>query len=112
MVSAPPPRDRLAELLAGVTTPGTFSARRAASTDDLHLEVLGVGGLALPVPDDQAGELCRIGRPARYGRGEAAQESALDELLAHRSDTNQTDAHPSTPRSRSTTATATTGPVT
>jgi hypothetical protein len=63
-------RERIAALLGEVTSPGSFSARRAASVDDLHLEVRGLGQLLLPVPDAQAKQLCRLGRPARYGRGE------------------------------------------
>ncbi len=38
--------------------------------DDLHLEVRGLGLLALPLPDAQARQLCRLAKPARYGRGE------------------------------------------
>ncbi|MDP9442748.1 MAG: hydantoinase B/oxoprolinase family protein [Actinomycetota bacterium] len=63
-------RDRLATLLREVTAPGSFSAQRTARVDDLHLEVRGVGQVALPVADTQAKSLCRVGRPARYGRGE------------------------------------------
>lgn len=63
-------RERLAAVLGEVTAPGAFSARRTAPVDDLHLEVRGVGQLHLPVPDALAEQLCRLGRPARYGRGE------------------------------------------
>jgi predicted 2-oxoglutarate/Fe(II)-dependent dioxygenase YbiX len=62
--------EQLAALLGEVTSPGSFSARRAAPVDDLHLEVRGLGRLRLPVPDAQARRLCRLGRPARFGRGE------------------------------------------
>ena len=64
-------RQRLATLLGEMTSPGAFSAQRTAPTDDLHLEVRGLGRLRLPVSDTQAKRLCRLGRPARYGRGEA-----------------------------------------
>ena len=63
-------RHRLARLLEDIGVEGDFSARETAPVDDLCLEVRGVGRLALPVPDDQASQLCRIGRPARYGQGD------------------------------------------
>lgn len=61
---------RFVALLGEVVAPGAFSARQTAPADDLHLEVRGLGQLLLPVPDAQARQLCRLGRPARYGRGE------------------------------------------
>ena len=63
-------RELLAALLGEVTTPGSFSAKRTAPADDLHLEVRGLGPLAVPVPHAQARQLWLLGRPARYGRGE------------------------------------------
>lgn len=63
-------RERIAGLLGCATTEGAFSAARSAPPDDLHLEVRGLGRLAVPVQDDQASQLCRLARPARYGRGE------------------------------------------
>jgi hypothetical protein len=63
-------RDRFASLLGGAATAGSFSARRTARPNDLRLEVTGVGPISLPVPVRQAKELCLIGRPARFGRGE------------------------------------------
>lgn len=62
--------ERLAAVLGEVTAPGSFSAKRTAPVGDLHLAVRGVGLLSVPVPDAQARQLCRLGRPARYGRGE------------------------------------------
>jgi hypothetical protein len=64
------PRDRFASLLGGAAAAGSFSARRAARPDDLRLEVSGVGLIALPVAVRQAKQLCLIGRPARFGKGE------------------------------------------
>lgn len=64
------PRERLAATLGEVGSPGSFTAQRTAAVDDLHLEVHGLGRLALPVPQAQARQLCRLGRQARYGRGE------------------------------------------
>ncbi|MGH9282529.1 MAG: 2OG-Fe(II) oxygenase, partial [Acidimicrobiales bacterium] len=62
--------ERLAALLGDVASPGSFSTRRTAPVGDLSIEVRGLGPLSLPVSDAQARELCRIGRPARYGHGE------------------------------------------
>jgi hypothetical protein len=64
------PRDRLATLLGGATAAGSFSARRTARPDGLRLEVTGVGPITLPVSVGQAKQLCLIGRPARFGKGE------------------------------------------
>jgi hypothetical protein len=63
-------RERLADLLAGATGPGAFGAARTALASDLQLEVRGVGPIKLPVSPAQARQLCLLGRPARYGRGE------------------------------------------
>jgi hypothetical protein len=63
-------RDRFASLLGDAVAPGTFSARRATRPDDLRLEVRGVGPIVLPVSVRQAKELCLVGRPARFGKGE------------------------------------------
>ena len=71
-------RDRIGELLAGISVPGTFAARRTASAADLRIEVKGLGPLRFPVPQTQARQLCRIARPARYGQGEA---TLLDERV-------------------------------
>lgn len=68
-------RERLADLLGEVSARGSFSTQRMAPVDDLHLEVRGLGPLFFPVPEAQAEQLCRLGRPARYGRG---TETLLD----------------------------------
>lgn len=65
------PRHRLATLLGELAADGSFSASCRAPVDDLAVEVKGVGPLRLPVSASQALDLCRIARPARYGRGEA-----------------------------------------
>jgi hypothetical protein len=62
--------ERIGEILGAVGSPGCFTARRTATADDLQLEVQGLGRLHLPVSRDQAEKLCRLARPARYGRGE------------------------------------------
>ena len=71
-------RDRLAVLLASATEPVAFSAARTAPTGGLQLEVRGVGPIKLPVPQAQARQLCLVGRPARYGRGD---QTLLDRLV-------------------------------
>src|SRR5215469_13682442 len=68
--SATSARDRFASLLGDAAVAGAFSARRTARPDDLRLEVGGVGPIALPVSVRQAKQLCLIGRPARFGKGE------------------------------------------
>jgi 2OG-Fe(II) oxygenase superfamily len=61
---------RIATILGKVGSPGCFTARRTAAVDDLHLEVQELGPLRLPISRPQAMKLCRLARPARYGRGE------------------------------------------
>ena len=62
---------KIGELLSEVGAPGSFTAKRTADSDDLDLEVKGVGRLRFPISRSQAEKLCRIARPARYGQGEA-----------------------------------------
>jgi len=62
--------EQIGEILGAVGSPGCFTARRTATADDLQLEVQGLGRLRLPVSRAQAENLCRLARPARYGRGE------------------------------------------
>jgi hypothetical protein len=64
------PRERIAARLGDITGTGSFSARCTAPTDDLHLDVRGVGPLELPLSSAQARRLCEVARPARYGHGE------------------------------------------
>jgi len=66
---------KIGELLSEVAAPGSFTAKRTAASDDLDLEVKGVGRLRFPISRSQAQKLCRIARPARYGQGE---ETLLD----------------------------------
>jgi predicted 2-oxoglutarate/Fe(II)-dependent dioxygenase YbiX len=67
---AKPTLERIGELLAGISGRSSFTARRTASGDDLHLEVSGVGPIRFPVSRAQARKLAGIARPARYGKGE------------------------------------------
>ncbi|ABW16450.1 2OG-Fe(II) oxygenase [Parafrankia sp. EAN1pec] len=62
-------RDRLARMLRG-DTETAFSVELTASTDDLSLEVEGIGPVTFPVPYAQARKLLGLGQPARFGRGE------------------------------------------
>ncbi len=64
------PRDRFASLLGEAVEAGAFSARRTARPDDLRLDVRGVGPITFPVTVAQAKQLCLIGRPAQFGKGE------------------------------------------
>ena len=64
------PRECIAARLRDITGTGSFSARRTAPTDDLRLEVRGVGPVELPLSAAQARRLCEVARPARYGQGE------------------------------------------
>ncbi|MFY1634601.1 2OG-Fe(II) oxygenase [Solwaraspora sp. WMMB335] len=64
------PPDRLAALLGTAGPAGAFSARRTASPDGLTLSVRGVGPIAFPATAEQAEQLCSVGRPARFGKGE------------------------------------------
>jgi hypothetical protein len=68
--SSTTPRARIGELLGGVGAAGSFTARRIAPADDLDLEVTGLGRLRFPVSRTRAARLCRLARPARYGRGD------------------------------------------
>ncbi|OHV31532.1 MULTISPECIES: 2OG-Fe(II) oxygenase [Pseudofrankia] len=68
-VTATPARDRLARTLRGDAEPA-FGVALTARTDDLSLEVEGVGPVAFPVRPVQARELLGLGHPARFGRGE------------------------------------------
>ncbi len=62
-------RGLIADLLGKIDTPGSFSARQSRPTEDLRLEVKGVGRLRFPISRQQAKQLCQIGRPARFGQG-------------------------------------------
>src|SRR5258708_23269288 len=64
------PRERLGKLLDAAESLGAFSAQLLVPADSLHLEVKGVGQIRLPVRAPQAGKLCDVARPARFGVGE------------------------------------------
>ena len=63
-------RERLAEMLGAVAPPAAPFTRMTAKASNLRMEVDGIGPITLPVTAERAGELCRLGKPARFGRGE------------------------------------------
>ena len=63
-------RDRIGVLLTAAAGRGSFSAVQTAPADDLVLEVRGVGPVELPVSEEQARQLCALGRSAPYGKGD------------------------------------------
>jgi hypothetical protein len=63
-------RERLSFVLGQSTHKTSFSARRTAPASSLNVDIKGLGRLPLPVPETVAEELCRLSRPARFGRGE------------------------------------------
>lgn len=75
--------ERIAELLADTSRGGTFAARRSVGTDDLRIEVKGVGPLRLPVSRAQAQRLCKVARPARYGLRDVEALGGELEIIAH-----------------------------
>ena len=62
--------EAIARLLGGVSAPGSFTGRRTAAADNLHIEVSGLGRLEFPISPEQAQRLVRVARPARHGLGE------------------------------------------
>lgn len=63
-------REELARVLGQQASSGASSAQLRAKVGDLRLDVEGIGRVRLPVTPKQAGQLLRLGRPAKYGRGE------------------------------------------
>ena len=63
-------RERLAKLLGGSESSGSFSAELKAPADLLQLEVAGVGPVRLPLRAPLAKKLIAVARPAMFGRGE------------------------------------------
>ncbi len=61
--------EQIIEALREVGAPGSYSARRTATAEDLHIEIKGMGPLRFPISSAQAQSLCRIVQPARYGKG-------------------------------------------
>lgn len=55
------------EVLGKIGCSGAFAAKLDASTEDLHLEVAGVGNVTFPISRAKAAALCRVAKPARHG---------------------------------------------
>ena len=70
----------IAECLSSIEAPGSFASRRNCSSDDLHLEVVGVGPIRFPISSATARKLCAAARPARYGLKE---KTLLDTHVRH-----------------------------
>ncbi len=70
--------DRLGVLVVEAAGAVAFSASLTTAVSDLQLEVRGVGPIDLPVSQEQARQLCLLGREARYGRGE---QTVVDRLV-------------------------------
>jgi len=62
-------RDRLARTLRGEAQ-AAFSVELTAKTNDLNLEVEGLGHVKFPATPAKARKLLGLGQPARFGRGE------------------------------------------
>jgi hypothetical protein len=62
--------EQIGETLSGIGARDVFSAKQTRASEDLHLDVRGVGRIRFPVSTQQAKQLCKIGRPARYGQRE------------------------------------------
>jgi hypothetical protein len=63
-------RDKLAVLLCGSDTAGSFSTETSAPADDVTLSVEGVGPVGLPIGAAQERKLVSVARPAMFGLGE------------------------------------------
>jgi len=59
--------EEVSRLLARIGSSGSFAARRTAATEDLNLEVQGIGRIRFPITPAIARKLCEVARPARYG---------------------------------------------
>ena len=64
---AVPAIDRIQQVLASASAPGSFATRHTAGIDDIHFDVVGVGAVPLPLSHRTAQKLCDVARPARYG---------------------------------------------
>ena len=61
---------RVLDSLRSIESPGAFSVRIMAPTDNLRLEVNDVGPVRLPLSSRMARKLIGVARPAPFGRGE------------------------------------------
>ena len=63
-------------VLSEITPQGRFAIRQRCPSDDLHLEVKGVGPIQFPILPRVAKQLISVARPAPYGRGEQTLHDA------------------------------------
>jgi hypothetical protein len=59
--------EEISRLLAQIGSSGSFATRRTAATEDLNLEIQGVGSIRFPVSPTTARRLSEVARPARHG---------------------------------------------
>ena len=60
--------DDVTAALAAIRGEGTFAVEQACPSDDLHIEVKGVGPVPFPISAAAAKKLCEAARPAPFGR--------------------------------------------
>jgi hypothetical protein len=60
--------DKVTAALAAIEAEGSFATELACGSDDLHVEVEGVGPLRFPISAATARRLCAVARPAPFGR--------------------------------------------
>src|SRR5579862_8967190 len=60
--------DEVTAALAAIEAEGAFATELGAGSDDLHVEVEGVGPLRFPISAAAARKLCAVARPAPFGR--------------------------------------------
>lgn len=66
-VPTEPAIERIQQLLASAGAPGTFATRRTARSDEIALDVVGVGAVPLPLSRRTAEKLRAVAKPASYG---------------------------------------------
>jgi hypothetical protein len=62
--------DQVTAALAAIESEGAFATELAWASEDLHIEVAGVGPVRFPISAAAARKLCAVARPAPYGRGD------------------------------------------
>ncbi|MGH9391096.1 MAG: 2OG-Fe(II) oxygenase, partial [Vicinamibacteria bacterium] len=60
-------RQGIVEVLERLDPPGSFATRRTAGSEDLRIEVKGIGPIGFPVSAAMARKLRAAARPATYG---------------------------------------------
>ena len=63
-------REKIALLLQGSETTGSFCTQSSAPAADVTLSVAGVGPVGLPIGAAQERKLVSVARPAMFGLGE------------------------------------------